>query len=79
MGHVFAEIDSIWPCIKKATSIGDRTVGITKESCSRKYARPYSNPRKLELDSLRVKALADAGALMLCIPAHVALQHARVK
>ena len=33
-----------------------------------------SNPRELELDPVRVKALADRGALMLCIPEHVALQ-----
>ena len=33
-----------------------------------------SNPRQPELTSLHVKALADTGALMLCIPEHVALQ-----
>jgi clan AA aspartic protease len=33
-----------------------------------------SNPREPELDPVRVKALADTGALMLCIPEHVALQ-----
>jgi clan AA aspartic protease len=33
-----------------------------------------SNPRKPDLASLSVKALADTGALMLCIPEHVALQ-----
>lgn len=33
-----------------------------------------SNPRKPELSSVIVKALADTGALMLCIPVHVALQ-----
>jgi len=33
-----------------------------------------SNPRQPELSSLKVKALADTGALMLCIPEHVALQ-----
>jgi len=33
-----------------------------------------SNPRKSDLDSVRVKALADTGALMLCIPEHIALQ-----
>ena len=33
-----------------------------------------SNPRQLELKPLAVKALADTGALMLCIPEHVALQ-----
>lgn len=33
-----------------------------------------SNPREPELDLVRVKALADTGALMLCIPEHVALQ-----
>lgn len=27
-----------------------------------------SNPRKAELKTLRVNALADTGALMLCIP-----------
>lgn len=33
-----------------------------------------SNPRKPELKPFRVKALADTGALMLCIPEHIALQ-----
>ncbi|MBK5968475.1 MULTISPECIES: clan AA aspartic protease [Thiorhodovibrio] len=33
-----------------------------------------SNPRKPELGPMNVKALADTGALMLCIPEHVALQ-----
>jgi clan AA aspartic protease len=33
-----------------------------------------SNPRLPELASLKVNALADTGALMLCIPDHVALQ-----
>ncbi len=33
-----------------------------------------SNPRLSELKPIRVKALADTGALMLCIPVHVALQ-----
>ncbi len=33
-----------------------------------------SNPRKPDLSPLKVKALADTGALMLCIPEHVALQ-----
>jgi clan AA aspartic protease len=33
-----------------------------------------SNPRKPKLKSIRVKALADTGALMLCIPQHVAVQ-----
>lgn len=33
-----------------------------------------SNPRFPELKPLRVKALADTGSLMLCIPEHVALQ-----
>ena len=33
-----------------------------------------SNPRKSTLKPLRVKALADTGALMLRIPEHVALQ-----
>ncbi|EIC19624.1 hypothetical protein Thi970DRAFT_03211 [Thiorhodovibrio frisius] len=32
-----------------------------------------SNPRKPDLASLSVKALADTGAPMLCIPEHVAL------
>jgi clan AA aspartic protease len=32
------------------------------------------NPRKPELAPVTVKALADTGALMLCIPEHVALQ-----
>ncbi|MBA3564157.1 MAG: clan AA aspartic protease [Gammaproteobacteria bacterium] len=33
-----------------------------------------SNPREPDLDPVRVTALADTGALMLCIPQHVALQ-----
>lgn len=33
-----------------------------------------SNPRKPELKPIRTQALADAGALMLCIPEHVAVQ-----
>lgn len=33
-----------------------------------------SNPRRPELRSLSVKALADTGALMLCLPAHLAVQ-----
>ena len=33
-----------------------------------------SNPRKGGLRPVRVHALADTGALMLCIPEHVALQ-----
>ncbi len=33
-----------------------------------------SNPRKSDLDSVRVKALVDTGALMLCIPEHITLQ-----
>jgi clan AA aspartic protease len=33
-----------------------------------------SNPRKPELGPMNVKALADTGALLLCIPEHVALQ-----
>lgn len=33
-----------------------------------------SNPRAPDLEPVRVKALADIGALMLCIPEHVALQ-----
>lgn len=33
-----------------------------------------TNPREPELRPVRVKALADTGALMLCIPDHVALQ-----
>lgn len=33
-----------------------------------------SHPGRPELRPLRVKALADTGALMLCIPEHVALQ-----
>jgi len=33
-----------------------------------------SNPRGLDLEPVRVTALADTGALMLCIPEHVALQ-----
>lgn len=33
-----------------------------------------SNPRKPELKSIDVKSLADTGAVMLCIPEHVASQ-----
>ena len=33
-----------------------------------------SNPRREDLSPLVVKALADTGALMLCIPEHVAVQ-----
>jgi clan AA aspartic protease len=33
-----------------------------------------SNPRKPELTPVIVEALADTGALHLCIPAHVAIQ-----
>jgi len=33
-----------------------------------------SNPRQPELLPIRAKALADTGALMLCIPEHLALQ-----
>ena len=33
-----------------------------------------SNPRQQDLTPLKVKALADTGALMLCIPEHIALQ-----
>ena len=33
-----------------------------------------SNPRKSDLESIKVRALADTGALMLCIPEHVAVQ-----
>ncbi len=33
-----------------------------------------SNPRLPKLKPMRVKALADTGALMLCIPEHVAVQ-----
>jgi clan AA aspartic protease len=32
------------------------------------------NPRYPELESLQVEALADTGAIMLCVPQHVALQ-----
>jgi clan AA aspartic protease len=38
-----------------------------------------SNPRQPELKPLRIQALADTGALMLCIPQHVALQLALEK
>ena len=31
-----------------------------------------SNPRLPELQALRVRAMADTGAVMLCIPEHVA-------
>ena len=33
-----------------------------------------SNPREPELEPIRTAALADTGALMLCIPEHLALQ-----
>lgn len=33
-----------------------------------------SNPRKPELRSISVEALADTGALMLCLPQHLAIQ-----
>jgi hypothetical protein len=33
-----------------------------------------SNPRQPRLRPIRVRALADTGALMLCIPEHVAVQ-----
>ena len=33
-----------------------------------------SNPRRTELRPIRVRALANTGALTLCIPEHVALQ-----
>jgi clan AA aspartic protease len=33
-----------------------------------------SNPRQPQLKPLRVRALADTGAMMLCVPEHVALQ-----
>jgi clan AA aspartic protease len=33
-----------------------------------------SNPRRPELKPLPIRALADSGALMLCIPEHVAIQ-----
>lgn len=33
-----------------------------------------SNPRLPELQALHTRALADTGALMLCIPEHVAIQ-----
>ncbi|ESQ08069.1 MAG: clan AA aspartic protease [Thiohalocapsa sp. PB-PSB1] len=33
-----------------------------------------SNPRETDLLPVKTKALADTGALMLCIPEHVALQ-----
>jgi clan AA aspartic protease len=33
-----------------------------------------SNPKNLELKPIQVTALVDTGALMLCIPEHIALQ-----
>jgi clan AA aspartic protease len=33
-----------------------------------------SNPRRSDFAPIRVQALADTGALMLCIPEHIALQ-----
>ena len=32
------------------------------------------NPRLQELEPMKVRALADTGAIMLCIPPHIALQ-----
>lgn len=32
------------------------------------------NPRHPELEAMQVQALADTGAIMLCIPQHVAIQ-----
>ena len=33
-----------------------------------------TNPRKPDLKALSVRALADTGALMLCLPEHIAIQ-----
>jgi clan AA aspartic protease len=33
-----------------------------------------NNPRQTDLEPLEVKALADTGALHLCIPSHIAIQ-----
>jgi hypothetical protein len=33
-----------------------------------------TNPRKPDLQALSVRALADTGALMLCLPAPIAIQ-----
>jgi hypothetical protein len=33
-----------------------------------------SNPRKPELRPMSIRALVDTGALMLCLPEHIALQ-----
>lgn len=33
-----------------------------------------SNPRQPDLESIKVNSLVDTGALMLCIPEHIALQ-----
>jgi clan AA aspartic protease len=33
-----------------------------------------SNPRQVDLQPVTVRALADTGSLMLCIPEHIALQ-----
>jgi clan AA aspartic protease len=33
-----------------------------------------TNPRKPELKGMSVRALADTGALMLCLPEHIAIQ-----
>ena len=33
-----------------------------------------SNPRNIDIKPVKVKALADTGALMLCIPEHISLQ-----
>src|SRR5258706_8568375 len=33
-----------------------------------------SNPKRPDLTPVQIRAMADAGALMLCIPEHIALQ-----
>ena len=33
-----------------------------------------SNPRSTDFEPVKIRALADTGALMLCIPEHIALQ-----
>lgn len=34
----------------------------------------FKNPRKPDLDAIEVEALADSGALHLCIPEHIRIQ-----
>lgn len=52
-----------------------QTVGRRELSMGLVYANiGLSNPRKPELKSVAVKSLVDTGAVMLCIPEHIANQ-----